>query len=414
MSGRIVIVGAGFAGVWSALAAKRLINIYSQTEAFKVTVIAPQACLVMRPRLYEKNPSSMSQNLEPIFKASGIEFIHGSVDDIDAHSHTVSYRSSAGTEHFATYDRLILAAGSSVIRPEQVSGLPQHAHDVDSLEGAIKLETHLNSLGAYPPTTARDTVVVCGAGFTGIEVATELFKRLRCIKNPRVILVEATEVLGQELGPGPRPVITQALEELGIELRLASSITTVDPGAVQLASGEIIETMTTIWTAGVRATPLTQKIPGPKDKLSRLHVDRYLRATSSEHVFATGDAAYAASDNDGHYALMSCQHALQLGRVSGYNAAADLLGVPLFEYRQTSYNCCLDLGAWGAVVTGGWERKVRLTGELAKQAKMYINQTLIYTPEDYHRALEAATPVGPDSDELFKQIIEAVQKGLIL
>ncbi|KXH37247.1 hypothetical protein CSIM01_13463 [Colletotrichum simmondsii] len=310
MSHRIAIVGAGFAGFWSALAAKRLINIHSQTEAFKVTVIAPQPYLVMRPRLYEEDPSSMSQDLEPLFKACGIEFIPGSVDDIDVQSHTASYRSSAGTEHFATYDRLILAAGSSVIRPDQVSGLAQHAHDVDSLEGATKLETHLNILGACPPTTARNTVVVCGAGFTGIEVATELFKRLLCIKNPRVILVKATGVLGPELGPGPRPVINQALEELGIELRLASLITTVDSGGVQLASGEKIETVTTIWTAGVRATPWTQKIPGPKDRLSRLHVDRYLRATSSEHVFASGDAAYAATDNDGHYTLMSCQHAL--------------------------------------------------------------------------------------------------------
>ncbi|KXH42560.1 hypothetical protein CNYM01_11648 [Colletotrichum nymphaeae SA-01] len=398
MSSGIVIVGAGFAGVWSALAAKRLINIHSQTEAFKVTVIAPQPCLVMRPRLYEEDPSSMTRDLEPLFKASCIEFIHGSVDDIDVHSHTVSYRSSTGAKHLASYDRLVLAAGSSVVRPKQISGLEHHAHDVDSLEGAVKLEVHLDRLGSYPSATARDTVVVCDAGFTGIELATEMLRHLSSIPNPRVILVEAAGVLGPELGP---------------ELILASPITTVNSGGVQLASGERIETMTTIWTAGVRATPLTQRIPGPKDKLSRLHVDRYLRATSSEHVFATGDAAFAASGNDVHYSLMSCQHALQLGRVSGYNAAADLLGVPLYEYKQESYNCCLDLGAWGAVITGGWERKVRLTGELAKQAKMYINQTLIYMPEDCHRALEAATPAGPDSDELFKQIMETAQKGLI-
>ncbi|UQC83479.1 uncharacterized protein CLUP02_08974 [Colletotrichum lupini] len=132
MSGRIVVIGAGFAGVWSALSAKCLINVHSQTEAFKVNVIAPQ----------------------PYF-ASGIKFIHGNIDDIDVQSPTVSYRSSTGTEHLTTYDRLILTAGSSVIRPEQVSGLAQHARDVDSLEGAIKLETHLNSLGAYPPTSCN-------------------------------------------------------------------------------------------------------------------------------------------------------------------------------------------------------------------------------------------------------------------
>ncbi|KAK1701177.1 hypothetical protein BDP55DRAFT_699692 [Colletotrichum godetiae] len=389
MPGRIVIVGAGFAGVWSALSAKRLIKIHEQGEAFKVTVIAPQSCLVMRPRLYEANPSNMSQDIGPLFEASGIEFIHGSVDDIDTHSHMISYKSRAGTGQHVTYYRLILAAGSPVVRPQQVHGLEQHVHDVDSLEGAIKLEAHLNNLGAYPSSCARNTVVVCGAGFTGIELATELFKRLTLIKNPRIILVEAAGVLGPELGPGPRPVTTQALDELGIELRLGSPITAVDSEGVQIASGERIETMTTIWTAGVRATLLTQTIPGPKDKLSRLHVDRYLRAMSSERIFATGDAAYAASDSNGNYALMSCQHALQLGRVSvsGYNAAADLLGIPLFEYKQESYNCCLDLGAWGAVVTSGWDRKIHLSGELAKQAKIFINQRLIYTPDDCQQAL---------------------------
>ncbi|KAL3294564.1 FAD/NAD(P)-binding domain-containing protein [Colletotrichum asianum] len=134
----------------------------------------------------------------------------------------------------------------------------------------------------------------------------------------------------------------------------------------------------------------------------------YLQTSTSKEIFATGDAAYAIADPSGHHALMSCQHALQLGRVSGHNAAAALLGEPMMEYSQAEYNCCLDLGSWGAVIGEGWERKVKFHGDLAKRIKMYINQALIYPPVDAKEALAMASPQGQDSDELFKTMLEIV------
>jgi NADH dehydrogenase FAD-containing subunit len=187
-------------------------------------------------------------------------------------------------------------------------------------------------MGSLPPSSARDTVVVCGGGFTGLEIATELPKRLAHIPNHRIILIDNSTEVGKQLGPGPRPVITQALEDLRIETKLGSAVAAIDANGVVLASGERIESKTVIWTAGVRASPLTQQIPGPKDGLGRLHVDHHLRVPSSRDIFATGDAACARLDTSGHYTMMSCQHAIPLGRVSGYNAAADLLGKPMIAY----------------------------------------------------------------------------------
>lgn len=134
--------------------------------------------------------------------------------------------------------------------------------------------------------------------------------------------------------------------------------------------------MTVVWTAGVRATPLTQHILAQKDELSRLYVDQDLRIPSSKHIFATGDAAHVFTDSKGNCALMSCQHAMLLGRVSGNNAAADLLGEPAIPYSQVSYICCLDLANSGAVVRRGWEREVQVTGAMAKRVKTFINCTL--------------------------------------
>jgi NADH dehydrogenase FAD-containing subunit len=250
---------------------------------------------------------------------------------------------------------------------------------------------------------------VCGAGFTGIELAAELPGRLGQDFKPRIILVDNAGEVGPELGLGPRPVITQALKDLGVETKLGSGVAEVGAKGVTLCSGEYIETMTAVWTAGVRATPLTEQIPGAKDSLSRLHVDQDLRVPSSKHVFATGDAARALTDTKGHYAMMSCQHAHLLGRVSGYNAAADLLGEPKLPYSQTGYGTCLDLGAWGSVITRGWEREVKLTGDAAKRIKTSINQELIYPPSEAEEAIAVADPVTyPGGEELFDQLLAPI------
>lgn len=406
MSKQLVIIGTGFGGIWSALAAKRLAKLTKKENELQIVVIAPKPSLVVRPRLYEANASSMTHSVESLFKETGIKFVQGFVNDINVENNTVLVRAPE-TEKTVSYDSLIIAAGSSVVRPKTISGIHEHAFDIDSLESSEKLESHLQNLPSLPESPARDTVVVCGAGFTGIELATELPKRLTN-SNTRIVVVEGAKELGPELGPGPRPIITQALKELGIEVKLGSMVSAIGPDSVTLASGEKIETKTAIWTAGVRASPLTAKIPAPTDNLSRLSVDRNLRVPSFNRIFATGDAAHVATDDMGHFALMSCQHALPMGRVSGHNAAATLLDEPLIQYEQPSYNCCLDLGAWGTVISEGWNREVKMTGDLAKKVKCFINQKLIYPPDTAEEAMTMANPIGPDSDELFQQILSAV------
>jgi NADH dehydrogenase FAD-containing subunit len=356
----------------------------------------------MRPRLYEANASTMKQPLAPLFKAAGIGFSQGTVEMIDTKSQTVHVRSSSGDESDISFDRLILAAGSAVVRPKSVTGLNQYAFDVDSLAAATKLEAHLKSLESLPVSKSRNTVVVCGGGFTGIELAAELPNLLKHIENPHVVLVENAPDVGPELGEGPRPTIAKALESLGVESKLGAAVTAIDANGVQLASGERIDAMTVVWTAGMRATQLTQQIPGAKDTLSRLYVDQDLRVTGCENVFATGDAAHAAADAEGHIALMSCQHANILGRFSGHNAAADLLGEPTVAYSQPGYTTCLDLGSWGALLAHGWDRDVKITGQVAKQVKQYINQKAIVPPRDAKEAMDAADPASYSLESLYK------------
>ncbi|EJP64747.1 pyridine nucleotide-disulfide oxidoreductase family protein [Beauveria bassiana ARSEF 2860] len=409
MPQRILIIGTGFAGLWSALSAKRLVQIHKKENEVEIVVVAPQPSLVVRPRLYEDNPSAMIHDLEPLFQATNIAFVEGFVEVIDTSKKNILFASEATGIATLGYDRLILAAGSSVVHPRGVDGLSKYAFDIDSITSASTLDLHLKNRPNLPPSKARDTVVVCGAGFTGIELATELPSRIG--SGVRIVLVDGASEIGAQLGPGPRPAIARALDELGIEVKLGSAIASIDKTGVTLRSGERIDTLTAVWTAGVRATPLTQQIAEEKDELGRVRVDATLRVPSTNDVFVTGDAAHVLADPGGNVALMCCQHALLLGRVAGYNAAADLIQIPNMDYSQEAYNCCLDLGGHGAVICRGWQREeMRLAGDVAKRVKRHINRTLIYPPTDAAEALAAADPdLYGDSDALFSNMIKAIQ-----
>ena len=367
-----------------------------------VYVIAPDPNLVVRPRLYEVSPANMREPVDDVYRACGVRFIHGIVDTIRTADHEVEMVDRAGVRSIISYDKLILAAGSRVVQPA-IPGLSDYAFSVDQFEDAVKLDRHLQSLASKPSSRARNTVVVCGGGFTGIEVATELPGRLRAIfgdeADIRVITVERNQNIGHDLGPGPRPHIIKALEDLKVETKLSTSITGVDAEGVTLSTGERIETLTAVWTAGVAATPLTKQVSAKRDNFGRLYVDKELRVISVKDVFAAGDAASAAADDGGHCVKMSCQHAGPLGRAAGYNAAAELLGVAAFSYSQPIYQICLDLGAAGAVVCKGWEPEVRYCGEDAKPIKQFINTTLIHPPKAIAaEAFAAADPAFDGTD----------------
>lgn len=396
MTKRILVIGAGFAGMWSALASARLLDLFERTD-IEIVLIAPKPELHIRPRLYEKNPNELKAPLQEIFEAVGVKFIQGFVKKIDVENQQVEVIDSDTSPRNISYDRLVLAAGSRLFCPK-IPGLEQHTFNVDQIKDAAKLENHILSLAHRPNSNRRNTVVIAGAGFIGIETAAELPQRLREVfgkdADVNVILVDRNSEIGFDLGPSPRPVITQALTELGVTWKLGSGVSSVDAQGVTLEDGERIEADTVIWTAGARSSELTAQIPAERDSFGRLHVDFSLKVKGVDTVFATGDCAYAATDNEGNYTMMSCQHAMNLGRSAGHNVAADLIGEIAIPYNQPQYVTCLDLGPWGAVYTEGWDREVKLTGALAKNLKTKINTEWIYPPSaNRAEALAAANPL---------------------
>ncbi|KAF8178571.1 hypothetical protein K438DRAFT_1265920 [Mycena galopus ATCC 62051] len=393
---KIVIIGAGFAGMWAALSAARKREMAGKADAsVEIVLVAPEPILYIRPRLYENDVSEASAPLSDLLTAAGVRYVQGLVQKITVEEKLVQYVSAAGNSSTLTYDRLILASGSTLFRPETVGNLAEYSFDADQMEGALKLDAHLESLASQPDSPARNTIVVCGGGFTGAEIASEMPRRMRGIlgqsANVRVVVIERGDRINF-MGKASH-LVEQAFDSLGVEVLTGESVASIDAGGINTASGARIASKTVIWTAGMRASPLTAQIPAKRDELGRLSVTQNLQVIGVDHVYATGDTAHVAADDQGHLALMSCQHAMILGKSAGNNAMADLLGLPQAPYSQPFYVTCLALGPWGALFTKGWDREVSLVKEEGHKMKTQINTELIYPPPNRAAAFAAADPV---------------------
>lgn len=382
MKKQLLIVGSGFAGMWAAVSAARVAEL-SGSDDLQVAVLAPAAELRVRPRFYEENVAGLRAPLSDLYAELDVEFIAGHAERIDTTEKTVWYRAQDGGTSLRNYDRVILATGSQIRRPA-INGLAEYAFDIDQMESAQIFEKHLDELVNQPASLARNTVVVCGGGFTGIELATELPARLRARfgddTQTRVIVVERGNKIGGRFSEALSQVIAEASIGLGVEWRLNREVESIDATGVTLKGGEHIESSTVVWTAGVEAHPLTQQIRAERDAQGRLRVNDLLQIPALPDVYATGDTAHAKTDELGNTALMTCQHAIQLGKFAGHNAAASLLNATPHPYRQVNYVTCLDLGGWGAVYTEGWEQAVKSVREEAKKIKIAITNELIYPP----------------------------------
>jgi NADH:ubiquinone reductase (H+-translocating) len=390
----VVVVGAGFAGLWAGIAAKRqLLDMRCASEA-AVTIINRESYHNIRVRNYEKDLSEVCIPLSDVLGPVGVRNLQAEVCDIDVGTREVRVGEAPQRQFTVAYDRLILAAGSQLMRP-QIRGSGKFGHDVDTYTAAKRLAEHLRMLPRMSDG-GRSTVVVVGAGLTGLEVATEMTERLEELfpNGGKVILVDRHPYLGSNLGPHARPVLEQATTALNIECRLGTGVAEIKNNCVILESGEIIATCTVVWCGGVRASPLTVKICGERDAAGRLLVDEYMRVRGVADVFAAGDVASATVDSS-HQSVMSCQHGRPMGRYAGTNAAAELFGQPMLPLVLDWYVTIVDLGRWGALYTKGFDRQVFATGLEAKKTKQTINRERIYPPRSgkAEEILAAAAPL---------------------
>jgi NADH dehydrogenase len=394
----ILVIGGGFAGLWSAAGAARAADQLG--VAVQITLVNRDDQHSIRVRNYEDDLDETRVPLHSVLDPIGVDLAVGDVTGIDTARRSVRVDADGNSQDLS-YDKLILASGSHLVRPA-LPDVDACLFDVDTYAQALRLKQHLAGLATMPPRPGRFTAVVIGSGATGVELACELPERLRALlrasgrtealDDVRVLLVDRGQRIADHLG-GAQAVIERSCRELGIELMPGVSVAGVDSNGLTLSDGARIDAATVVWCAGMRANELTECIASGRDAQGRLLVDAFMRVRDVADVFAAGDVAHALIDGE-HPSVMSCQHARPMGRYAGHNAVRELFGRDMLALNIDWYTNIIDLGPNGAVYCQGWDRAVVALGPQAKATKQVINQQRIYPPRTGGRAdiLAAAAP----------------------
>ena len=275
---RIVVLGAGYTGMFCAIGvAQRL-----RRQDVQVTLVNPSARFTERLRMHQiaTGQRLADHQITDVIAGTGIEFVPGWATSIDPDGREVTVAVAAG-ERTLPYDTLVYATGSGT-DTSRVPGAAEHAFTLNSPQVAARMAERLSEIAADAGTFA-----VCGAGLTGVEAATEIAENFPAIR----VMLLSRDKPGPMMNPKARGHLLRALRRLGIEVRSGVDVTKVLPDAVELDDGELVAADGTLWTTGVRVSPLAAEAGIATDEYGRILTDATLRSVSHPSVYAIGDAA---------------------------------------------------------------------------------------------------------------------------
>ena len=364
--GGTVIVGGGYAGSYVA-------RYLGKRGA---TIVSPENSMLFTPLL----PEAASGTLEPRHVVVPLrvmcphaELVLGRATELDFTRRRVQVETFEGLVN-VQYRDLVVGLGS-ISRALPIPGLAEHALGFKNLADAIHLRNHvlqrLDAADAAATETHRErelTFVFVGAGYAGVEALAELSDLVRDALRyypslrdapQRWVLVDAATKILPEIPTRLGDYAAQQLAKRGIEIRVGTTLESVEAHAAHLSNGERFLTHTVVWTAGVKANPVLERLGLPLDERGRVKVDGTLRVEGLEHVWALGDCA-AVPNLATPEAVdpPTSQHALRQAR----RLAKNLKGEPQ-QYRYRMLGQVATLGRYkgiadvmGLLLTGflGW------------------------------------------------------------
>jgi NADH dehydrogenase len=337
---RVVILGGGFGGIYTAL---RLEQALARGAALEVTLVNRENFFLFTPMLHEVAASDldMTHIVNPIRTLlRRVKFIQGEVEavDLEARQVVVSHGGD-GHRHALAYDHLVIALGA-VTNFHGLPGVEERALTMKSLGDAIALRHRLvECLEEADPECCRAktpllTVVVAGGGFAGVETVAAVndFVReaLRFYPNLtqaqlRVVLVHDGPVILPELGERLGAYAQRKLTERKVEIRVQTRIAGMSEAGVRLGDGTLIPAKTLVWTAGTAPHPLLATLPCDKAR-GRLVAETSMEVPGWPGVWALGDSAVIPDPHTGQPYPPTAQHALRQGRVLAENILAAIEG----------------------------------------------------------------------------------------
>ncbi len=317
---RVVIVGGGFGGLRAARTLGRAVRRARRTgrdpavASVHVTLVDRHNHHTFQPLLYQAataalEPHNIGRSLRSILRGLPVTVRLAAVEGVDLEERALQL----GDGTTLPYDTLVLAAGAKTA-DFGVDGVSEHAFPLKWISDASRLRDHMLSrfehVDAHPSSAADGalTFVIAGAGPTGVELAGAIAElidgvirrdhpRLRHVPA-RIVLVEMLDDVLPPYGDRSRAATRRELERRGVEIRTGTAIERLDPGCATLSDGERISTQTVIWTAGVTASSLGERLDVELAKGGRVPVEDDLRLRGRGEVYVIGDLAAATGPDD--------------------------------------------------------------------------------------------------------------------
>ncbi|MFD7166334.1 NAD(P)/FAD-dependent oxidoreductase [Streptomyces violascens] len=362
MQHRIIVLGAGYSGaIATGRLAKRL-----RREDVAITLVNAEPDFVERVRMHQL---AAGQDLRPrpfaeMFAGTGVELKFAQVTAVDVDRRTVAVVDADGAGQQLSYDTLVYALGSAW-SDQGVPGAAEHAHQIASRPGALRLRERLARL------TGGESVVVVGGGLTGIEAATEIAEA----RPDLDVALAARGGLGDWLSPKGRRHLRDVFGRLGITAYENVDVTGVEDGQVAVADGTFIPAAVTVWTTGFAVHPIARATTLEVTGTGRIVVDATMRSVSHPDVYAIGDAAMAMGPGDKPL-RMSCASGTPMAWQAADAIAARLTGGRLPNVPLRYFNQCISLGRKEGLIqyVTADDRAVRaaLTGRFAALYKELV------------------------------------------
>lgn len=348
---RIVILGGGFAGVYTALHLEKALK---RLDDFEILLINKENYFVFQPMLAEVVSGSvgMLDTVSPLRRMLPRTDLHvRDIESIDTRNQTIAttpgFRQQPNVIH---YDHLVIALGN-VTDFRGLRGLPEHAIPFKNLGDALYIRNHIIHVldeaaiehMDHPLRRQLLTFVVAGGGFSGVEVVAEINDFVRAVirnypqidaGDVRVVLLHALDRILPELDEKLALYAQKILARRGVEIRLNTKLEAASGEEAILADKTRISTKTLISTVPSSPNPLIDLLDLPKER-GRLKVNSSLLVIGTNNVWALGDCALVPM-SDGGICPPTAQFAIRQAKTAAHNIVSALRGGErkLFQFKE--------------------------------------------------------------------------------
>ena len=376
---KVVILGAGYAGLATAHKLQHITNpreveiVLIERNTFHTNCVSLHEIAMGNAQAQD-----ISYDIVPVLQKPHVEFLRAEVEGVDKETKVV--KTDKGD---VSYDILVMGLG---FEPETfgIDGMLDNAFQVYDLHGSEYIVMHMENQFrryAFAPCGQKDesdiTIIIGGAGFTGIELLGELVDRIPRIcrkyhinkRRVKIYCVEAAPVMLPMFNAQEVAYVRGYLESRGVEFLLNTPIVGSTPNGFLIKRNGVEEELrasTSIWTAGVRGNHLMEEIFGDAVKRGRLIVNQDLTAPGHPDIYVLGDCAAFIGEGQERPYPTTAQIAAQMGRHAASNIRAQIRGRKtrpfVYDYKGTvcslgPRNGVADLN--GLIIKGFWALRIK-------------------------------------------------------